>query len=107
MSYPDSHCIKVFDVAGHYIQDIGSEGTGNGQFQRPHGVTMDMYNNLVVVDDVNNRVLIFTPEGKFVSKIGEEGTKLGQFKCPEDVVVSKDGRLYVTDSVNNRVNVFC
>ena len=106
VSYPDSHCIKVFDVAGHYIQGIGSEGTGDGQFQCPRGVTIDMYNNLVVVDSDNNRLQIFTPEGEFVSKIGGEGTELGEFAFPEDVAVSRDGRVYVTDYSNHRVQIF-
>ena len=105
VSYPDSHCIKVFDVAGHYIQDIGSEGRGDGQFQYPRGVSIDMYNNLVVVDEGNHRMQIFTPEGEFVSKIGGEGTELGQFKCPYDVAVSRDGRVYVTDFSNHRVQI--
>ena len=105
VSYPNSHCIKVFDVAGHYIQDIGSEGTGDGQFQCPRGVTIDMYNNLVAVDERNHRLQIFTTEGKFVSKIGGEGTELGQFEFPEDVAVSRDGRVYVTDCSNHRVQI--
>ena len=106
VSYPNSHCIKVFDVAGHYIQDIGSKGTGDGQFQRPRGVSIDMYNNLVVVDEKNHRLQIFTAEGEFLSKIGGEGTELGQFVLPEDVAVSRDGRVYVTDCLNHRVQIF-
>ena len=93
LSYPDSHCIKVFNVAGHYVQDIGSGGSGDGQFQYPCCVAIDKFNNLLVVDQGNHRLQIFTTEGEFVSKIGGEGTELGQFDCPEDVAVSRDGCL--------------
>ena len=105
VSYPDSHCIKVFDAAGNYVQDIGHEGTGNGQLNWPRGVAIDKFNNLVFLHQKNKRLQIFTPEGEFVSAIGGEGTELGQFSTPEDVAVSKDGRLYVTDQGNNRVQI--
>ena len=105
VSYPDSHCIKVFDAAGNFVQDIGHEGSGNGQLNWPLGVAVDKFNNLVVVDDWNDRLQIFTPEGEFVSAIGGEGTELGQFSSLEDVAVSRDGRLYVTDYSNNRVQI--
>ena len=105
VSYTGSHCIKVFDAAGNYVQDIGREGTGDGQLNSPSAVAVDKFKNLVVVDDNNNRLQIFTPEGEFVSAIGGEGTELGQFSSPEDVAVSRDGRLYVTDYYNDRVQI--
>ena len=105
VSYPSSHCIKVFDGAGNYVQDIGRKGTGNGQLNWPRGVAIDKFNNLVVVDEDNCRLQIFTPEGEFVSAIGGEGTELGQFSRPEDVAVSRDGKLYVTDYRNNQVQI--
>ena len=105
VSYPGSHCIKVFDAAGNYVQDIGREGAGDGQLNSPSGVAVDKFNNLVVVDDRNHRLQIFTPEGEFVSAIGGKGTELGQFSGPEGVAVSRDGRLYVTDYGNNRVQI--
>ena len=105
VSYTDSHCVKVFDVTGNYIYDIGSEGTGDGQFEEPRGLAIDKFGNVLVVDEKNHRLQIFTPEGEFVSKIGREGTKLGQFRLPEDVAVSKNGRVYVTDYLNSRVQI--
>ena len=105
VSYPDSHCIKVFDAAGNYVQDIGRRGPGDGQLNSPNGVAIDKFNNLVVVDEENHRLQIFTPEGEFVSAIGGKGTQLGQFSAPVDVAVTREGRLYVTDWANNRVQI--
>ena len=105
VSYPDSHCIKVFDAAGNYVRDIGRQGHGDGQLSYPHGVAIDKFNNLVVADRENHRLQIFTPEGQFVSAIGGKGTELGQFSAPQDVAVSREGRLYVTDWANHRVQI--
>ena len=105
VSYPRSHCIKVFDAAGNYVRDIGRQGPCDGQLIYPRGVAIDKFNNLVVADEGNNRLHIFTPEGEFVSAIGGVGTELGQFSFPQDVAVSREGQLYVTDWANNRVQI--
>ena len=105
VSYPDSHCIKVFDAAGNYVRDIGRRGPGHGQLNNPNGVAIDKFNNLVVADWGNHRLQIFTPEGEFVSAIGGKGTELGQFSYPPGVAVSREGQLYVTDSANHRVHI--
>ena len=105
VSYRGAHCIKVFDDAGEYRYDIGSEGSGDGQFQSPCGIAIDKNGNVIVVDGGNDRVQIFTPEGEFVSKIGEHGTELGQFHDPDDVAVGKDGEVFVCDYENNRIQI--
>ena len=105
VSYPNRHCIKVFDAAGNYVRDIGRRGAGDGQLNSPSGVAIDKFNNLVVVDEKNHRLQIFTPEGEFVSAIGGKGTELGQFSSPQGVAVSREGQLYVTDFSNCRVKI--
>ena len=105
VSYTDSHCIKVFDVTGDYIYDIGGEGAGDGQFEEPLGLAIDKFGNVLVVDEKNQRLQVFTPDGEFVSKIGREGTELGEFNQPDDVTVSNNGTVYVTDYLNSRVQI--
>ena len=52
--------MQIFSSAGVYLSQFGSPGTGNGQFNRPHGVAIDpTSHNIVVVDPGNNRVQIF------------------------------------------------
>ena len=105
VSYSEEHCIKVFDVTGKYIHNIGSEGTGDGQLQYPRGVAIDKFGDLLVVDENNNRLQVFTTEGDFLISIANEGRGLGQFEWPRDIAVSKDGRVYITDSGNNRIQI--
>ena len=103
VSYPDSHCIKVFDTAGNYFRDIGRQGTGAGQLQRPQGVTIDKYDNLVVVDGGNKRLQIFTPEGELVSVVAVARSRA--LEEPRDVALSPDGRLYVIDGRKRCVHI--
>ena len=68
VSYPEAHCIKVFDKTGVYIHDIGCKGSSDGQFNNPVGLVIDKYNQLIVCDANNLRLQIFTLRGKFLSK---------------------------------------
>ena len=68
VSYPEAHCIKVFDKTGVYIHDIGCKGSSDGQFHCPRGLVIDKYNQLIVCDANNLRLQIFTLRGKFLSK---------------------------------------
>ena len=41
VSYPDADRVMVFNNAGEYLYDIGSEGSGDGQFSCPTGLAID------------------------------------------------------------------
>ena len=105
VSYRKEHCIKVFDVTGKYLHNIGSEGTGDGQLRCPRAVAIDKFGDLLVADAGNNRLQVFTTEGYFLTTIGNKGRGLGQFHSPKDIAVSKDGRVYITDYNNFRVQI--
>ena len=72
VSYPCAHCVKVFDKTGIYLQDIGCEGSNDGQFLCPVGHIIDKYNQLIVCDVDNGRLRYFTLTGKFLSKLWDE-----------------------------------
>ena len=55
----------------------GSNGTGDGQFMRPHGIDFDSKGNVYVTDRDLNNVQKFTSDGKFISKWGKEGPGMG------------------------------
>ena len=72
VSYPQAHCIKVFDRKGVYIHDIGCEGSSDGLLEYPVGLVIDKSNQLIVCDVDNQRLKVFTLSGKFLSKLQKE-----------------------------------
>ena len=53
--------VMVFTNAGEYVPDIGSKGSGDGQFPEPRSVVIDKFNRLIVCNwGGNRRLQLFT-----------------------------------------------
>ena len=98
-----AHCVKVFNKEGVFLYNIGSKGSGDGQFSCPGKLAVDSFGCLIVCDPNNSRLQVFTLDGKFVTKIKPQCTGLG---WPRSVAVSNDGRLFLTDVEKHCVHVF-
>ena len=83
-----ANCIKVFSMEGKFLYNIGSEGSDDGQLNRPIGLAIDKFNNLIVCDNGNRRLQIFRLDGKFVSKIEKQCLK--DVRAPWFVSVSNN-----------------
>lgn len=53
--------VQKFDSDGNFITKWGSEGSGEGQFNRPLGISVDSEGNVYVVDTGNYRIQVFAP----------------------------------------------
>ena len=95
VSYSKADCVNVFDVKGNFLYDIG-----RGSLFYPVGLAIDKFNNLIVCDTGNQRLVIFTTEGDFLSETEK------CFHTPHFVAISKDGNLLVTDYEKNCVCLF-
>ena len=97
VSYSKANRVMVFNNAGEYLYDIGSEGSGDGQFSAPTGLAIDKFNRLIVCDGLNSvrRLQLFTLDGKYIAKVTgiffNHNAEL--FGC----AVSNTGHLFVTD----------
>ena len=103
VSYPQAHCIKVFDKIGVYIHDIGCEGSNNVQFSCPVGLVIDKCNRLIVCDVYNQRLQLFTLSGKFLSKLK------GEWFCDSPLHAAinlNSGTLVVSPFSGNHIYVF-
>ena len=103
VSYAFAGCVKVFNNAGMYVYDIGSEGSGDGQLSKPIGLAIDKFNHLIVCDGGNKRLQLFTLDGKFVAKVE------GQFFDGNGLTynaTSSSGYLFVADFDKNCIYVF-
>jgi peptidylamidoglycolate lyase len=89
--YGNSRVAK-FAADGSFLFDWGIKGSEPGQFDTPHGITLDAAGHVYVADRGNARIQIFDPNGTF----------LGQWKnrdiCrPWGVYFGPDGYFYVAD----------
>ncbi len=103
---PEAHRVKVFDLAGGLIREIGRRGESDGEFNFPTFANLDAQGRLYVVDSVNSRIQVFDPDGKFLWKFGSSGDHIGNFARPKGVAVDSFGNIYVVDSRWGNVQIF-
>jgi tetratricopeptide (TPR) repeat protein len=80
----------------------GSNGSGDGQFDKPNDVAVDPSGKYVyVVEYSNNRVQKFDSEGKFITKWK------GNFSLPRGIAADpRGGYIYVADTQHNVIQKF-
>lgn len=88
--------ITVFSTSGVLVREFGSAGTGEGEFDSPHGLTTDSGGNIYVVDSNNHRVQIFSEVGTFIREFGSSGAGNYQLVYPKDVELLTTGEIIVT-----------
>lgn len=89
-----------------FIESFGEAGSGDGQFQNPHGIAIDLYGNVYVADTYNHRISVFDRYGSFMRTWGSIGTDAGALQYPKGLAVDASGLVYVADTNNHRVQVF-
>ena len=95
------NCINVYELEGHLIKSVGSEGSGEVQFKFPLGLDVsDKDNNIYVCDCRNHRIQILTEELKYYSVL-----EITMLKYPRDVKITRD-RVLVLDENDPCMFVF-
>ncbi len=64
-----SHRVLVFDLQGRFVQAIGRQGKGPGEFSRPTGLCVLADGGIAVADYDNNRIQVFDAAGKLRREI--------------------------------------
>jgi DNA-binding beta-propeller fold protein YncE len=97
--------VEGFSSTGEWIGEFGKEGTGNGEFKSPAGITISG-ETAYVVDRGNNRVEKFKQKTKseweYLAQFGATGTGNAQFKEPQSIALDAEGHAWVADAGNNR-----
>lgn len=92
--------VQKFDPDGEFLLrwgrngGDGTPGDGEGEFDYPHEIAIDRYDNVYVADTKNKRVQVFDSKGKFLFALGGEGV----FVAPKVVAVDSESHIYVGDA---------
>jgi len=91
---------------------FGTNGSGEGQFQSPRGMTIGPDGSIYVADSRNHRVQHFTANGEFINSwgtfadVGAGNALGGTFNEPWGIDAAPDGSIYVADTWNHRIQKF-
>ena len=89
--------IAKFSKDGVFVKSWGQKGTGDGQFNTPHGIQVDADDNVYVSDRGNSRIQVFDNDGNFKRAI----TGVGD---PEAVCITPGAHQYLFVSNTNPYN---
>ena len=96
-----NHCILVYELDGKFVSRIGSEGSGELQFNSPCGLSADEYNNDVYICDYNNnRIQIISENLQFKSQFGKD-----TLHYPSGIKLYKDN-IFVLYESNPCLHIF-
>lgn len=103
----NNHRVRVFEArTGEHLKDIGTRGTGPGEFNLPRDLAVGKDGRLYVVDGGNFRVQVFDADGKYLKSFGAVGKQFGQFARPKEIATDGEGNVYVVDSAFGNIQIF-
>lgn len=100
--------IQVYALNGTHRRNIGTSGSGPGQFDSPGGVAINAQGEVYVADFYNQRIQHLSADGQFIEQWGMTGTvgsRTGEFNYPTDVAIGLDGQIIIGDGYNDRIQL--
>ena len=88
------------------LRSFGRRGRNQGEFNYPTGIAFDSNGNIIVADENNNRVQVFSRNGKFLTKFGEKGNLDHQLYNPEGLSVISNGDIIVAGKGHQTIKIF-
>lgn len=89
--YRNTRVMKC-SASGRFEFEWGTKGRGPGEFNLPHGITVDAQGRIIVCDRENERLQVFDAKGSFLHEW--KGPQLGK---PYGIATGPDGHLFVID----------
>ena len=98
--------IRVYNLDGDFLYDIGSAGSEEGNLEEPAGLALSDDGRLYVVDTWNRRISVFRETGEFDFAFRVRAWYNDRGNRPYVAVDSERGFAYVTDPEAARVLVY-
>jgi len=98
--------VLEYNAKHEYLRELGSEGTGQGQFRGIRGIAVNRKGDVYVSDYGNNRVQEFSSEGQFIMKFGTAGAGKGQFIEPTGIAIDSAEDVWVLNTYGVPVQEF-
>ncbi|MEN6643764.1 MAG: hypothetical protein ABFE08_15095 [Armatimonadia bacterium] len=89
---------------GHYVMSFGSQGTGNGQFDRPCAIAVDDSGYVYVADTCNNRIQKFSSTG--VYQTAWDGSAGGGTLYYPQGLCTAGTNVFVADTTHNMIKKY-
>ena len=102
----NNHRIQKYNWNGVLLEQWGTQGGANGQFNGPGGLVVDQQGRLWVADTGNARIQIFDSAGqhlKTLTDVDTGGAILHSFQRPRDVEIDDLGNAWIVDSARNQL----
>jgi len=102
------HSLRVFDLNGKLVKQIGKSGKKPGELYAPNAVTVDRDGTIFVTNTGNQRIDVFDKEGKFVKVINGslDGKGPSVFVNPRGIGVDDKGNIYAVSNLTHRLYIF-
>jgi predicted membrane-bound mannosyltransferase/DNA-binding beta-propeller fold protein YncE len=98
--------IVIYSSTGEYIRELGTRGSGPGQFNEPVGINIAGDGAVFVADMYNLRVAILNPDGSYRGEFEVEGWGGTDVKDKPYLRALRDGRVAVSLPSQNEVRVY-
>ena len=107
-------CVMLFcsyavsgDMKFEHVMNIGSEGTGPGQFKYVEDFALDNEGRLLATDAAHAFVQVFDKTtGQYITRFGGKGDEDANLEKPEGIAVAPDGRIFVADYTTGYVKIY-
>ena len=89
------------------VLSFGQHGSAAGMLSKPWGVAVNERNEIVVTEDGNHRIQVFSSDGTFLRSFGRKVDKQGELNWPAEIAINiKNENILVVDNSNHRVQLF-
>ena len=102
----NNHCLRIVASNGKFIDTIGREGKGAGEFEEPCGLAVDQKMNILVTQKENPRIQRLSPSGKPIGKFGQKTLRSSNVGEPWGISVGSNRKVFVTDWDRSCVQIF-